>query len=49
MNLILAPDVMLENPVRPFDVANMHPAPIALDMTEVMRKHHGLEIGRAHV
>lgn len=49
MNLILAPDVMLENSVRPFDVTNIHPAPIAFDMMDVMRKHHGLGLSANQV
>ena len=49
MNLILAPDVMLENSVRPFDITNIHPAPIAFDMMDVMRKHHGLGLSANQV
>jgi|TARA_Y100000389_G_C17391306_1_gene480035 peptide deformylase len=49
MNLILAPDVMLENPVKHYDVGQLHPAPIALDMIDVMTKYHGLGISANQV
>ena len=49
MNLVLAPDVMLENSVMNFDLENIHPAPIALDMIELMRKHSGLGLSANQV
>ncbi len=49
MKLILAPDVMLENPVRAFDTANMHPAPVAYDMMALMRQHSGLGLSANQV
>ena len=38
MKLIQAPNHMLETGVRRFDLEVMHPAPIALDMIEIMVK-----------
>jgi len=49
MNLVLAPDVMLENAVQRFDVGQMHPAPIALDMIELMQKEGGLGLSANQV
>lgn len=49
MNLVLAPDVMLENAVERFDVGQMHPAPIALDMIDLMKKHSGLGLSANQV
>lgn len=49
MNLVLAPDVMLENPVQRFDVGQMHPAPIALDMIDLMKQQHGLGLSANQV
>ena len=49
MNLVLAPDVMLENSVMNFDLENIHPAPIALDMIELMSKHSGLGLSANQV
>jgi len=49
MNLVLAPDVMLENAVQRFDVGQMHPAPIALDMIDLMKKNHGLGLSANQV
>lgn len=42
MKLILAPNVMLETAVGRFDYDQMHPAPIALDMIDLMNKESGL-------
>lgn len=49
MNLILAPNVMLENAVDPFPLENMHPAPIALDMIDLLKKHSGLGLSANQV
>ena len=49
MNLVLAPDVMLENAVERFDAGQMHPAPIALDMIDLMKKHSGLGLSANQV
>jgi peptide deformylase len=49
MNLILAPDTMLENPVGPFPLDQIHPAPVALDMIDLMSKHSGLGISANQV
>jgi len=49
MNLVLAPDVMLETPVTKFDYNLMHPAPVALDMIDIMNKQSGLGIAANQV
>jgi peptide deformylase len=49
MNLIKAPSVMLENPVRRFDLENIHPAPIALDMLDLMEKEGGMGLSANQV
>jgi peptide deformylase len=40
---------MLENAVQRFDVGQMHPAPIALDMIDLMKKNHGLGLSANQV
>jgi len=49
MNLILAPDARLETQLERFDLNLMHPAPVALDMIDVMKKHSGLGISANQV
>ena len=49
MKLIKAPDVMLENPVQRFDLENIHPAPIALDMFDLMEKEGGMGLSANQV
>ena len=49
MNLVLAPDVMLETPVTKFDYNLMHPAPVALDMIDIMNKQSGLGLAANQV
>jgi peptide deformylase len=49
MKLVLAPDVMLETPVKKFDYDLMHPAPVALDMIDIMNKHSGLGLAANQV
>jgi peptide deformylase len=49
MNLVTAPDVMLETPVKPFELDQMHPAPIALDMIDLMNAEGGLGISANQV
>lgn len=49
MNLITAPDTMLENKVERFDLTNIHPAPIALDMIDLMKKEGGLGLSANQV
>ncbi len=49
MKLVLAPDVMLETPVKRFDYELMHPAPIALDMIDIMREKSGLGLSANQV
>jgi len=48
MNLVLAPNVMLETPVQHYP-QQLHPAPIALDMIDVMNKHGGIGISANQV
>ena len=49
LNLILAPNTMLENPVKVYDLEQIHPAPIALDMIDVMKKYGGVGISANQV
>lgn len=49
MHLITAPDNMLETPVKKYDFDLIHPAPIALDMIDVMNKHGGLGLSANQV
>lgn len=49
MQLITAPNVMLETPVKRFDFEAMHPAPIALDMIDLMNKEGGLGLAANQV
>jgi peptide deformylase len=49
MELILAPNHMLEHPVTMFDFERMHPAPFAEDMRDLMYKHGGLGISANQV
>jgi len=49
MQLVLAPNSMLENPVKKYDFDLIHPAPIALDMIDVMNKYSGLGISANQV
>ena len=49
MKLIIAPDVMLENPVNPYPLEDLHPAPVAIDMLEIMNKNSGLGLSANQV
>ena len=49
MELVLAPDGRLETQLEKFDVGAMHPAPVALDMIDVMKKHNGLGLSANQV
>lgn len=49
MQLVLAPNVMLETPVKRFDYELLHPAPIALDMIDLMREKSGLGLSANQV
>ena len=49
MQLVKAPSHMLETPVSRFDFEQMHPAPVALDMIDVMTKEGGLGISANQV
>jgi peptide deformylase len=49
MKLVVAPDVMLESKVDRFDLENIHPAPIALDMIDIMVKESGLGLAANQV
>lgn len=48
MNLVLAPNVMLETPVQQYP-EQLHPAAVALDMIDVMNKHRGIGISANQV
>ena len=49
MELVLAPDGRLETKLERFDLEAMHPAPIALDMIDLMNKHSGLGLSANQV
>tara|TARA_R110000782_G_scaffold5972_9_gene20687 strand:+ start:765 stop:1286 length:522 start_codon:yes stop_codon:yes gene_type:complete len=49
MQLITAPNPMLETPVECFDFEKMHPAPVALDMIDLMKKEGGLGLSANQV
>ncbi len=49
MELVLAPDGRLETQLERFDFNMMHPAPVALDMIDLMRKHDGLGLSANQV
>ena len=49
MNLVLAPDIMLETAVKKFDYDLMHPAPVALDMIDLMNQKSGLGLSANQV
>lgn len=49
MKLIKAPDVMLENKVQRFDIENIHPAPIAMEMIDLMIKEKGIGLSANQV
>jgi peptide deformylase len=49
MQLITAPNVMLQTPVKRFDFEMMHPAPFALDMIDLMKKEGGLGLSANQV
>lgn len=49
MQLIKAPNSMLETPTERFDFEQMHPAAVALDMIDVMKKESGLGLSANQV
>lgn len=49
MELVLAPDGRLETKLERFDFELMHPAPVAVDMIELMHKHNGLGLSANQV
>lgn len=49
MELVLAPDGRLETKLERFDFEQMHPAPVAVDMIELMNKHSGLGLSANQV
>ena len=49
MQLITAPNHMLESPVVKFNYEALHPGPIALDMIELMNKESGLGLSANQV
>lgn len=49
MELVLAPDGRLETKLERFDFKLMHPAPVAVDMIELMNKHSGLGLSANQV
>jgi len=49
MKLIVAPNITLETPVEKFPTDIMHPAPVALDMIDVMVKENGIGLSANQV
>lgn len=49
MKLVLAPDQILETKLERFNLEEMHPAPIALDMIDLMQKEGGLGLSANQV
>ena len=49
MKLIKAPDLMLDNKVQMFDIENIHPAPIAMEMIDLMVKEKGIGLSANQV
>ena len=49
MQLVLAPNIMLETPVTKWPFEQLHPAPIALDMIDLMNKESGLGLSANQV
>lgn len=49
MQLIVAPDTRLENPVPKFDLATDNPRPLAFQMIELMQKEGGLGLSANQV
>jgi len=49
MNLVYAPDVMLETAVRPMQYDEIHPATVVPDMIYLMQKHSGLGLSANQV
>jgi peptide deformylase len=49
MELILGPHPLLKQSVEKFDLENMHPAPIVMDMIEIMKKEQGLGLSANQV
>lgn len=49
MKLIEAPNLMLETAVDKFPIDIMHPAPVALDMIDVMNKENGIGLSANQV
>lgn len=49
MELVIAPDGRLETKLERFDLSAMHPAPVALDMIDLMNKHSGLGLSANQV
>lgn len=49
MKLVKAPDVMLESAVEKFNLDQIHPAPIALEMIDLMVKEGGLGLSANQV
>ena len=49
MELVLAPDGRLETKLERFDFELMHPAPVAMDMIDLMNKHSGLGLSANQV
>lgn len=49
MDLVLAPNKILETPAAPFDYKTLHPAPIVLEMMNIMQKEGGLGLAANQV
>jgi len=49
MELVLAPNHMLEQKVERWNFETMHPGPVAMEMVDVMNKHSGLGLSANQV
>jgi len=49
MELVLAPNPLLATAVKPFDLETMHPAPVVMDMIDLMNKEQGIGLSANQV
>ena len=49
MELVLAPDARLETKLERYDVETLHPAPVALEMIDIMNKYNGVGLSANQV
>lgn len=49
MELVLAPNPLLATAAKPFDLETMHPAPVVMDMIDLMNKEQGIGLSANQV